>query len=202
MTCIRKTTAFVVTKGAPKHLLVFRHPMAGVQLPKGTVERGESTIDAAVREVWEETGYTVCSNPVGLGKNSTTLDPGSAVLLDDVEVGPHTILRGHTVRVLRQNTSSDLLPIRQEIFDYGTSPPTLLSAHHGEAHRDQLARRVERTFVLFMEETAPFEHRPHPADGHEFEVFWTPFRRDVPLVERQAGWLVDHYDKIKTRLVG
>ena len=198
MTCIRKAVAFVVTKGAPRHLLVFRHPVAGIQLPKGTVEQGESAVDGAVREVWEETGYAVCSNPVVLSKTSTTLDPRSAVLLDDVEVGPHTILRGHTVRVLRQKTSSDLIPIRQEIFDYGTSPPTLLSAHGGEVHPDQLARTVERTFVLFVEETAPFKRRLHRADGHEFEVFWTPFRRDVSLVERQAGWLVDHFDKIES----
>lgn len=42
-------------------LLVFTHDdvpieVAGVQVPAGTIESGEHPADAAVREVWEETG--------------------------------------------------------------------------------------------------------------------------------------------------
>ncbi len=37
-------------------LLVFRHPRAGVQLVKGTIESGESAREAAVRELAEEAG--------------------------------------------------------------------------------------------------------------------------------------------------
>ncbi len=202
MTCIRKTTAFVVTKESPFHLLVFRHPLAGIQLPAGTVEKGEEPVDAAVREVREETGYTVCSDPVLLGAATTNLGPECAVLLDDVDGGGHTLLRGHTVRVLRAESSSKLIPIRQEIFDYGTTPPTLLSAHRGEVRADKLAGMVARSFVLFIEETPTFERRTQRADGHEFEVFWTPFRRDISLVEGQTNWLAEHFDVIEAHLSG
>lgn len=37
-------------------LLVFRHPSAGVQLVKGTIEPGEHPGDAALRELCEESG--------------------------------------------------------------------------------------------------------------------------------------------------
>lgn len=40
-------------------LLVFRHvgiPKAGLQVPAGTIEPGESPRSAALREAWEETG--------------------------------------------------------------------------------------------------------------------------------------------------
>ncbi len=39
-------------------MLVFDHPVAGTQLPKGTVERDEGLADAAVRELAEESGIT------------------------------------------------------------------------------------------------------------------------------------------------
>jgi len=37
-------------------LLVFEHPEAGVQIPKGSVEPGESLEAAALRELYEESG--------------------------------------------------------------------------------------------------------------------------------------------------
>jgi 8-oxo-dGTP diphosphatase len=42
-----------------QHLLVFSHPFepeAGIQVPAGTVEEGESTASAVMREAHEETG--------------------------------------------------------------------------------------------------------------------------------------------------
>ena len=39
-------------------ILVFTHPVAGVQLVKGSVEPGESASEAALRELEEESGIT------------------------------------------------------------------------------------------------------------------------------------------------
>ena len=46
-------------------VLVFRHPHAasGVQLPKGTIESGESPAGAAVRELAEESGLRLSVSP-------------------------------------------------------------------------------------------------------------------------------------------
>src|SRR5262249_43927849 len=49
---LEKVTAFVTRDAAQaRELLVFRHPHAGVQIPAGTVEKGESAEAAALREV-------------------------------------------------------------------------------------------------------------------------------------------------------
>lgn len=39
-----------------REILAFRHPQAGLQIVKGTVEPGETAIDAALRELAEESG--------------------------------------------------------------------------------------------------------------------------------------------------
>ncbi len=43
-------------RGGVQQLLLFRHPLAGLQLLKGTVEEGESPESAALRELQEESG--------------------------------------------------------------------------------------------------------------------------------------------------
>ena len=54
----RKALAYV-TRG--NELLVFRHrdfPEAGLQVPAGTIEDGEDSEQAVLRELWEESGLT------------------------------------------------------------------------------------------------------------------------------------------------
>lgn len=48
----------VVLRGSAKarEILVFRHPLAGIQLVKGSIKSGESVEAAAVRELLEEAG--------------------------------------------------------------------------------------------------------------------------------------------------
>jgi 8-oxo-dGTP pyrophosphatase MutT (NUDIX family) len=49
-------------RGESVEILAFRHPIAGFQLVKGTVEPGEGPIDAARRELAEESGITSLSS--------------------------------------------------------------------------------------------------------------------------------------------
>ena len=61
-TVVAKACACVVQRG---RVLVFRHPhaVAGVQLPKGTIESGESPACAVVRELYEESGLCLSAAP-------------------------------------------------------------------------------------------------------------------------------------------
>lgn len=61
---IEKACACVVQAG---RLLVFRHPLAGVQLPKGTIDPGETPAQAVLRELAEESGLVLEAQSVALG---------------------------------------------------------------------------------------------------------------------------------------
>ncbi|WP_318653947.1 NUDIX domain-containing protein [Pseudomonas sp. Y24-6] len=52
----------VILSGIPgAHILLFRHPIAGVQLVKGTIEKDETPAQAALRELSEESGIAAAS---------------------------------------------------------------------------------------------------------------------------------------------
>ena len=56
---VHKAVACVVRdSGGRRELLVFDHPSAGTQVPKGTMEDGEDVVAAALRELHEESGIT------------------------------------------------------------------------------------------------------------------------------------------------
>ena len=70
---VRKVVAYV-TQG--DRLLVFRHtrhPEAGIQVPAGTIEEGESPEQAALREAREETGLDDLEIRSALGMRRTRL---------------------------------------------------------------------------------------------------------------------------------
>ena len=54
---IRKVVPVVLrTWNEQLQILVFRHPLAGIQIVKGTVEQNESLENATLRELFEESG--------------------------------------------------------------------------------------------------------------------------------------------------
>ncbi len=56
--------------GGEIHILLIRDPYGNLGLPKGHLEKGEASPDAALREVTEETGLTVLE----LGPELSTID--------------------------------------------------------------------------------------------------------------------------------
>ena len=68
MKTVHKAVAVVVrTRDAILELLVFQHPLAGIQIPKGTVEPGETIEAATLRELHEESGIRLNDPPKSIG---------------------------------------------------------------------------------------------------------------------------------------
>lgn len=75
MPTVDKAVAAVVrTVHGTRELLVFQHPQAGVQLPKGTVEPGEALDAATLRELHEESGLLLDVAPTPIGRWQRVLD--------------------------------------------------------------------------------------------------------------------------------
>ena len=53
---VHKVVPIVLRRGDRLEILAFRHPKAGSQLVKGTLENGEKVEDATLRELAEESG--------------------------------------------------------------------------------------------------------------------------------------------------
>jgi ADP-ribose pyrophosphatase YjhB (NUDIX family) len=64
MTSPRKACPVVVRQNQDRfEILAFRHPIAGCQLVKGSIEAGEDVGQAALRELCEESG--ICDSRIG-----------------------------------------------------------------------------------------------------------------------------------------
>lgn len=63
-----KACPVVLSSALPHKILLFRHPLAGVQLVKGSIEKGETPSEAALRELAEESGISdaVIRNDLGV----------------------------------------------------------------------------------------------------------------------------------------
>jgi 8-oxo-dGTP pyrophosphatase MutT (NUDIX family) len=62
-----KACPVLLSATCPPRLLLFRHPLAGVQLVKGSLEHGESPGQAALRELAEESGIVAARIVADLG---------------------------------------------------------------------------------------------------------------------------------------
>ena len=194
---VSKVAAFVTRAGAGgDELLLFRHPFAGVQIPAGTVDDGETPEEAALREAAEETGLAGLTLRAYLGYRDWHV-PGDVRLIVD-----KTTVYG------RPDTSS---------FDWATLPRSAAvrveRAEGGftqvvyeewdrEPERQYVTYRIEgwvRDEVLTTSLRRHFFHLTHPGDTpeswpvgidyHTFTLFWAPID-DLPRpIGPQAAWL-------------
>lgn len=203
---IDKVTAFIVRqRAAGAELLLFRHPSAGVQLPAGTVELGESPEAAVLREAAEETGLQQLNLVQKLAVHKEQL-PDDIYLVArmtkifdsptfDASSEGYGLTRGSAVEV--EKLVDGFAAIVTDPLDFGQDPPVRLSQVRGYVRASLLSRQVIRHLfhLTTTEETAAAWERFD--DGLNFSLFWTPLYPRPELNPFQSRWLEQVYEQLQ-----
>jgi 8-oxo-dGTP pyrophosphatase MutT (NUDIX family) len=203
---VEKVSAFVTKDGdLGPELLVFRHPLAGIQVPAGTVEFGETAEEAVVREVAEESGIKQTKILSRLAELIEPLPDGQKVVRrmtkifdspenDASSAGGFGLSRGNPVYVTGE--VGDFSAIVCESLDMNQDPPVSVPGVRGYVRTSILGSEVRRYLyhLASLEQTAATWSIF--VDGHEFQLFWTALSSQTRLHSHQDSWLSSVYQSL------
>jgi len=191
MPTIHKVAVFI-TRHNDTELLVFEHPYAGIQIPAGTVEEGETPTQAAVREAAEETGLRDFTTRAYLGLHTTYLPDDQRMIARATKAyaRPDTtsfdwveLRRGIQVSAHRRTQGFTQITY-QEMDD--TLHPQYVTFHiTAWAPDNALADTIQRHFFhLAFRGESPARWNVQ-TDHHTFVLFWAPRDALPPLIAPQ-----------------
>ena len=196
---VEKVTAFVTReRNGVRELLLFRHPTAGIQIPAGTVDDGETPEAAVMREVYEETGLRGVKIEQSLGCIENELEENERIVAKTTEVytnpSPSSnvykekLTRGLTVNYNSSHT--DFTHVSYVEYDSAPVPTRSRCNVTGWVPSEKLSARKTRYFfrLTALEETA-MEWDVKGDQDHIFTLFWVPISATPPLVPPQNKWL-------------
>jgi 8-oxo-dGTP pyrophosphatase MutT (NUDIX family) len=194
---IDKVTAFVSRERCgERELLLLAHPYAGIQIPGGTVEAGESPIDAAVREAREESGLARFSDVRCVGCRECTLPVDRRVIVapatvyarpDATSFHPAHLRRGISVRLLRQE--DNFAQIEYVEHDRAPDPTYVTMSIVGWTPASALGDRVRRHFYQLSFAGPSPERWTVRTDDHTFTLFWASLEDLPDIIQPQDEWL-------------
>ncbi len=194
---IEKVTAFVTRSSRNgRELLLFEHPFAGIQIPAGTVEAGESPEVAAIREVREETRLEVNFTERFLGAEEERLPESQRVIATPTRVYARPdvtsfdwayVRRGITVVVVRR--AGTWLQITYEEFDRVPDPQYVTLCITGWVPAAVLADLRRRYFFHFECGECSGNSWTVHSDNHDFVLFWAPLAALPTIIPPQDRWL-------------
>lgn len=195
---VEKITAFV-TRTTPTglELLLFEHPNAGVQIPAGTVNPGETPAEAATREVIEETGLTDLTVPHYLDATLEKLPKDQRIVAEHTKVYAHPDLTsfdwayirpGITVTIKRR--TKKFTQIFYKEFNRVPDPGYVSMAIKGWVPKSVLADAIRRYFYHLVFKGKSEERWQVFADHHRFTPFWAPLHDLPDIIPPQDEWMV------------
>ena len=186
---IKKVTGFVIRlseKGTD--LLLFHHPISGIQIPAGTMDPGETPEDAILREVTEETGLANTTLVQCLGVKEELLPDDLRVIAETTRVYTRLNLTsldwaycqpGITIKVERK--TEGFVQIRYQEYNRLPDPQYVTFTILGWVPETVLANTHRRHFFhLIYHGNSPHQWQ-NEADNHHFSPFWAPLS-DLPEI--------------------
>lgn len=194
---VEKVTAFVTRRSKDGYdLLLFEHPNAGVQIPAGTVERGESAEQAVMREVAEETGLTALSVRRYLGCAEDKLPEGHRIIAKRTRVYARPdvtsfdwayLRKGIPVTISRR--AEGFSQVTYEEMDQVPHPQYVTMCITGWVPDDTLADTRRRYFFHLEFHGRSEEKWKVFTDNHFFTLFWAPLTALPEIIQPQDEWL-------------
>jgi 8-oxo-dGTP pyrophosphatase MutT (NUDIX family) len=195
---VGKVSALIVRPaGAGHELLLFQHAHAGIQIPAGTIEPGETPEQAVLREAAEETGLTQFSAPQPLGARDELLPDDQRMLAESTPLYTrpgcdHTyglrLRSGIAVRLEREQGACVQVSYEEWDDPQGASSPVSYRIT-GWVPAATLARGRRRHFFLLRYADPTPANWPVETDDHHFVLFWARLDALPAIVPQQAGWL-------------
>jgi 8-oxo-dGTP pyrophosphatase MutT (NUDIX family) len=191
---IDKVTAFITRDG--RDLLLFQHPHAGVQIPAGTVEDGETPAQAVKREANEETGLTALSIRRYLGHTEEQLPEGHRIVAQPTRVYARPevtsfdwayLRKGIPVTVNRR--SNGFAQVTYEELDRVPDPQYVTMCITGWVPQEVLADVKRRHFFHLEFHGQSKERWTVFTDNHHFALFWAPLAALPQIISPQDEWL-------------
>ncbi len=205
---IQKVTAFVVReRNGITELLVFKHPTAGIQIPAGTVEKGEDIETAVHREVYEETGlqFVEIENYLGcfeneLENNQRIIAETTQVYIDpDLTAIPYKrkLTKGLTVDYLSIQDDFTHISYIEYAYDKFHKPIHIDTNITGWILNEKLSAQKKRHFFHLSTREETEDAWELKSDlGHIFKPYWTPLSPKPQIIPPQDKWLDFVYKKL------
>ena len=207
---VQKVTAFIVReRDGVKEILIFKHPTAGIQIPAGTVEKGEDIETAVKREAYEETGLQLVEIENYLGCFENELEGEQRIIAKTTEVYIEPDLKAIPYkRKLPKGLTVDYLSIQAGFthisyieyeYDKSHKPISIDTNITGWVPNENLSAHKKRHFFhLSTQEKTADSWELKSDQGHIFKPYWTPLSPKPNIISPQDKWLDFVYDKIWT----
>ncbi|MFW9905340.1 MAG: NUDIX domain-containing protein [Candidatus Thorarchaeota archaeon] len=193
---VEKVTAFITRKKRNEELLLIQHPNAGIQIPAGTVEKGETVEEALKREIIEETGLKKTRIKRYLGFKEKKLSSKEFIISDKTKVYSRPTATSFDWFELRKGCTvtqnricGEYTQITYKEYDRFPKPSYVTYQITGWVPSALLSREIKRHFFHVTTDKEIQDEWEIFADNHKFKLFWSPFGNLANIIESQFKWL-------------